>query len=173
MKYIFDLDNTLVFTDQANNVVYNEALERAGLSPLQVEGRITRGTVRATYPQLSRSQFDQIVAEKQAAFSPALTWVNRPLLERAANWGRENCLVWSSADRARAISLMEYHGLWAYFFDVCFSPKRDVCQELKKILRRYSISQEDVVIFEDDVLHIAALQDSGIQIVKVVESTLI
>lgn len=166
MKYIFDLDNTLVFTDLANNTAYNAVLQRAGLPPIQTQGRITRETVGAAYPQLSQHQLEQIIQEKQAVFSPALTRVALPLLERAANQGRENCLVWSSADPARAIPLMEHHGLGAYFFDVCFSPKRDVCRELGKILQEHSISPGDVVVFEDAAAYIAALRGGGFQVVE-------
>lgn len=165
MTHIFDLDNTLVYTDRANCDAYNEALRREGLEPITAAGRITRETVRFAYPEMADVQLQRIITGKQALFSPKKTVLNVPLLEYAKEQGRDRCLIWSSADYGRACSLMVYHNLKAHFFDVYFSPKTDIPRELELLVRRFLLNPGNLVVYEDTEGHIEELRKMGIRVI--------
>lgn len=79
---VFDLDNTLVMTDELNNRAYNHALELFGLSTLKTQGRITREYIRQIFPALPDVMLMQIVTEKQRFFLRNLhdTKLNEPIV---------------------------------------------------------------------------------------------
>ena len=167
MIHIFDLDNTLVYTDAANRDAYNAALREAGLEPVRSSGRITRHVVKKAYPQLSDPQLRQIIARKQALFLPEKTVVNLPLLQYARRQGRDHCLIWSGADPARAAALIRCHGLDAYFRDTYFSKKADMAAEFRELLRRFSLKKEELTIYEDTDSSIEMLRGMNILVVDV------
>ena len=65
--YVFDLDNTLVFTDALNNEAYNFVLKKFGLSEIRNVERITREVVFQKYPEVEKWK-DEIIALKQNFF---------------------------------------------------------------------------------------------------------
>lgn len=164
MTHIFDFDNTLVYTDRANNDAYRRALALEGLACPAAEGRITRQTVRAAYPWLSEDRLAHIVRSKQRLFSRELTVPNAPLIERVRSLGRDRCLLWSSAGRDRLFSLLDYYGLRDCFFAVRLSGKRDVVRELEKLARDFSLNLQDLTVYEDTRMHIMALRARGIRV---------
>lgn len=167
MNYIFDLDNTLVYTNQANNDAYNAALRREHLAPIQWEGRIVRSVVREVYPQLTDDQLQRIIRSKQACYPFERTQVNAPLLRYVKALGRERCFLWSGADQGRARSLMDYHHLNGLFSAAEFSEKTDVLREFDALVRRFSLDPRDLTVFEDTDRHIEALRSAGISVVDV------
>lgn len=167
MTHIFDLDNTLVYTDQANHDAYNEALQQEGLKPIALEGRITRETVWFVYPNLTNTQIQRIIASKQMLFPLEKTFVNAPLLQYAKEQGRDDCLIWSGADYGRIRSLMKYYGLDAYFFDIYSSKKSNIVQEFEELSRRFSIEPQDVIVYEDTNCYIEELRRIGVKTIDV------
>lgn len=167
MTHIFDLDNTLVYTDQANHDAYNEALRKEGLEPIVSAGRVTRETVRSAYPDLTSIRIQRIISRKQMFFSLEKTFVNAPLLRYAKEQGRNHCLVWSSADYGRACSLMKYHSLDMYFFDIHFSKKINIAQEFEELAQRFSIERQDVIVYEDTDSFIEELRRMGIKAIDI------
>ena len=67
-RYVFDLDNTLVMTDNLNNTAYNYALSCVGFQPIVGVQRITRKEIFNSIPNLTLSQKKQIVELKQNYF---------------------------------------------------------------------------------------------------------
>lgn len=65
--YVFDLDNTLVFTDVLNNEAYNFVLKKFGLSEIRYVDRITREIIFQKYPCIEKLK-DEITALKQFFF---------------------------------------------------------------------------------------------------------
>ncbi len=167
MKHIFDLDNTLVYTNQANNDAYNSALRQAGLKPIRGVDRITRETVRRVYRHLTGEQIQKIITNKRTLYCVQKTYVNHRLLRYARKQGVENCFVWTSADCGRAFSVMEHHGLHRYFSDIYFSEKRNIVQELEDLTRHFCLEPQDVVIYEDTDTYIEELRQGGVEVVDV------
>jgi len=67
-RYIFDLDNTLVYTDSLNNDSYNYALKKLGLASINDCKRITRDVILSKYPELNSFQKNEIIELKQKYF---------------------------------------------------------------------------------------------------------
>lgn len=67
-KHIFDLDNTLVYTNEANNDAYNMALIQFGMKPIEGVERITREIVFEKYSNLTDLQRYQIVKKSKNYF---------------------------------------------------------------------------------------------------------
>ena len=78
--YVFDLDNTLVFTDALNNEAYNFILKKFGLSEIQNVERITREVVFQKYPEVEKWK-DEIIVLKQKFF-----WITWRELSRQENF---------------------------------------------------------------------------------------
>lgn len=167
MKYIFDLDNTFVYTDQANNYAYNAALEKEGLPPIQSDGRITRETVRSEYPSLTESQMSRIIAIKKALYPVQKTYINADLLRYAEAQGKNHCFLWSSADPERVSSILNYHCLNEVFSDIFLSEKKDIRREFAELVEYYSFRLQDLTVYEDTGEYIEALRSLGVTVVDV------
>ena len=62
MNYIFDLDNTLIYSDAANHLAYKEAVRNVIHKDLDIKsGRITRGDIASRYPNLTATQLSKII----------------------------------------------------------------------------------------------------------------
>lgn len=66
--YIFDIEGTLVLTDDLNNESYNYALIQNNLNPINNVERITRKTIELFYNSIEVSLFNKIVQQKQEYF---------------------------------------------------------------------------------------------------------
>lgn len=65
MKYIFDLDDTLISSTALNNDAYNYALEKYGYPRVCTNGRLTREKLKF----IPESILDKIICEKQRHFT--------------------------------------------------------------------------------------------------------
>ena len=108
--YVFDLDNTLVFTDALNNEAYNFVLKKFGLSEIRNVERITREVVFQKYPEVEKWK-DEIIALKQNFFLNNLerTFPARELLIKLKNSEKCRNILWTSAEETRVIAILEYY----------------------------------------------------------------
>lgn len=144
--YVFDLDNTLVFTDALNNEAYNFVLKKFGLSEIRNVERITREVVFQKYPEVEKWK-DEIIALKQNFFLNNLerTFPARELLIKLKNSEKCRNILWTSAEETRVIAILEYYKIAEEFRDIVFSKKADVEKDIKKICRIFECSQEDLI----------------------------
>lgn len=157
--YVFDLDNTLVFTDALNNEAYNFVLKKFGLSEIRNVERITREVVFQKYPEVEKWK-DEIIALKQNFFLNNLerTFPARELLIKLKNSEKCGNILWTSAEETRVIAILEYYKIAEKFRDIVFSKKADVEKDIKKICRIFECSQEDLIFFDDNLRVIQKLK---------------
>ena len=64
--FVFDMDNTLIKTDKANNLAYSEAISSVLGVNCNIENgkRFTRNELKELFPQLSQAQIDEIIERK-------------------------------------------------------------------------------------------------------------
>lgn len=167
MKFIIDLDNTLVFSDDANNTAYNMALDLEGVNPILVNGRITRSTVLETYPELAGERIDRIIANKSRLYPVHETRLNRDLVKYIRTQGKNACLLWSSASEKRILSILDYHKIKNLFFDIFISTKSDVFKDLEVMVSRYVMTYQELIVFEDNDRYIEELREKGIRVVDI------
>lgn len=120
---IFDLDGSLVETDEANSAAYEYALARFDVHGVRgLQGRITAGTVREM--GLCRVDIDTVIKAKGGIYckelwrtrlGPAADALRRAILGRNA-FGKI-VLLTQSAER-RALETLRYHGLVKCFDEI-------------------------------------------------------
>ena len=145
MVYVVDLDDTLVLTKNLNNDAYNFALEKQGQSRIKTNKRLTR-------ENLGETPSKKLIADKQNYFTQK--WlkyrvvVNEDILKILQNQDKENCYLWTSADKNRADFILKELDLYKYFNKVIYDDKKDLNSSLKRLK---DITKSNVfLIFEDN-----------------------
>ena len=112
MVFVVDLDDTLVLTKNLNNDAYNFALEQNGQSRIKTNKRLTR-------ENLGKTPNKNLIADKKNYF--AQKWlkyrvvVNEEILKILQKQDKENCYLWTSADKNRAEYILKELDLYKYF----------------------------------------------------------
>ena len=147
MYYFIDLDDTLVNTTPLNNDAYNYALEKYGYQRINTTQRITRNIL-----QINPSELSRIIREKQKYFcSPWLKYrvvVNQKLLNLLKNNPKDNCYIWTKADRKRAYAVIKQCRLSKYFNGIIFDDKKYLDYSLNHI--KSIANNADFTIYEND-----------------------
>lgn len=145
MVYVVDLDDTLVLTKNLNNDAYNFALEKNGKSRIKTNKRLTRES-------LGETPSKKLITDKQNYFTQK--WlkyrvvVNEEILKILQNQDKENCYLWTSADKNRADFVLKELDLYKYFNKVIYDDKKDLNSSLKRLK---DITKSNVfLIFEDN-----------------------
>ena len=168
-RYIFDLDNTLIYTNILNNYSYNYALQLQGIAPILDCKRITRKIVYIKYPHLNNMLKDKIIELKQEFFIKNIqdTKPNEPLLKFLKSQNADYCVLWTSADKARVQALLEYYKISDDFMKILFSKKSNVLQDVDSICELFSCKSEQLVFYEDNWEAIKKLQELNIRVISV------
>lgn len=164
MRYVFDLDNTLIYTDSLNNDSYNYALNLQGLAPIRDCKRITREIVFDKYTDISNGQKNEIIESKQEYFANNLnrTVPNTSLLQVLGAQNVETCMLWTSADETRVLAILEYYSIYNAFRKIIYSNKVEVIKDIKKICELFECNPEYLFFYEDNRRVIEDLQQSGV-----------
>lgn len=151
-KYVFDLDNTLVFTDNLNNLAYNLALEHIGFSPIVNQKRITRDILNQVYPCISTNTYNAICKLKQEYFINQLehTILNKDLLDFICLTESDNCILWTSAEQTRVEAILDYYNIRKLFKAIVFSEKKDISSDIKLFCNILKCDFSELVFYEDN-----------------------
>ena len=149
---VFDLDNTLVFTDKLNNESYNFALTKIGKKRIIDIKRITRDIVYSRY-ELTANEKQQLIKTKQQYFVNNLSKIeiNDGLLAKLKKLDPNECILWTRAEKVRAEAILEYLQIGNCFSKVFYSLKHDLESDVKTICSFFNCNTEDL-IFYDDIL---------------------
>lgn len=162
-RYVFDLDNTLIMTDELNNISYNYALAQFGMQPIETSTRITRSIVFANYPSLIDLQREKIIALKQNYFidNINLTYLNTRLITLLRSKETAHCILWTSADEERVSALLRYYDLEKHFANIVYSEKRMLGDDINKICEVFNCNSASLLFFEDDAKIVKELKVLG------------
>ena len=151
-RYVFDLDNTLIFTNELNNDSYNYALTQLKLMPITTCKRITRDVVFNNYPHLSEPQKNLIVKLKQEYFIKNIycTTPNTNLIYLLQSTNPAYCVLWTSADKDRVKGLLSHYKLENNFISIIYSRKRKVSEDIGKICEIFGCTSKQLFFFEDN-----------------------
>ena len=116
IKYIFDLDNTLVYTDELNNEAYNYALKVLNKDTIDIDSRITREIVFLKI-KLNEDEKKTILKIKQEYFIENIKKLklNEQLISFLKSQNPEDCILWTKADKNRVEAILNYFDLKKYF----------------------------------------------------------
>ena len=138
-RFVFDLDNTLIYTDFLNNESYNYALLQSGFNSINNCTRITRMTVRKRHPYIDCVRLNEIIQIKQDYFTHNLfkTIPNEPVINLLKQQNPQDCLLWTSASEARVYSLMKYYDISKSFKDVLMTSKKTITSASSRRTNEY------------------------------------
>lgn len=166
LVFVFDLDNTLVMTNQANNMAYQEAIKRVLGKDIRMNNqRFTREDLFPMFPHFSYEQIDKIVKQKEDVYSGFLqeTILNTELfkiLKLTKTNGHKNILL-TESHKARAIQVCSYHLLTPFFSKLYY--KEDYGTENKYLfLNKHFTSISSVILFENEKEEILKAKQYGI-----------
>lgn len=168
-RYVFDLDNTLIYTDALNNESYNYALKLLGLASIEDCKRITRNVVFNKYPELNNNQKNEIIELKQKYFASNLkqTIPNSSLLLFLEAQNVEMCMLWTSADETRVLVILEHYKIRNAFKKILFSNKFKVIQDIEKIREIFECDLEHLFFYEDNWIVIQDLKQLKLNVISV------
>lgn len=150
-KYIFDLDNTLVFTDELNSESYNYALSFYGKEPISDVKRITREVIFTRY-DFTEDEKSSLVALKQNYFLKNVDKIkkNNNLLEHLTEKNPADCILWTSADKCRVEAILNYLKLKDAFSWVFLSTKTNIKYDLENICQHFKCLMSQLYFYEND-----------------------
>ena len=148
MKYLFDLDETLIHSDSLNSDAYNYALEKCGYPRIEDCLRLTRDSLQF----IPTTDLKKIIRIKQNYFTrswlPYRIVLNTTLLQRIREYGKTNCYLWTSASKQRALSVLRRCKLKHFFNRILFDKKTNITASMQKL--KGQLHSDKFIIFEND-----------------------
>lgn len=148
MKYIFDLDDTLISSTALNNDAYNYALEKYGYPRFNTNGRLTRDRFKFIPTPI----LNKIIREKQRYFTsrwlPYRIILNTELFDKLKDYEKDNCYLWTKASPHRVESILKYCGLRKFFNKVIFDDKIKFHNSIR--ILQAIVHANEFVIYEDN-----------------------
>lgn len=168
-RYIFDLDNTLIYTNALNNKSYNYALQLQALSPISDCERVTRDIVLIKYPHLNNEIKRKIIELKQEFFVGNIheTKPNESLLKILKSQKTEHCILWTSADETRVNALLEHYKIDNSFKKIIFSNKTNVSQDVESMCQLFGCTSEHLLFHEDNQEVIKKLKELNLNVISI------
>ena len=166
-SFVFDLDNTLVETDRANNLSYMAAIKDVLKYDVTMsdKNRFTRNNLYGVYPDLSKEQFNEIVTAKNAFFSTYMSETNLNInlvkvLRALHNSGCETILS-TYCHRERALSICSYYGITSLFTEMLFREDSNGGTKYDALKRRgYDLGS--LILFENEADSAAEAETQGV-----------
>lgn len=118
--FVFDLDNTLVKTNQANNLAYKEAIKSVVGNDIKISNeRFTRNDLTTIIPSISSEKIVEIIERKERLYGDYLqtTILNLELfkiLKILRKIGQKTILL-TDSHSIRALQVCSYHSITSYF----------------------------------------------------------
>lgn len=166
LTFVFDLDNTLVETDIANNLSYKDAINMVLNTNISWDFnlRFTRENLFSQFPSLSQGQYDDIIKVKNERFYTYMseTRLNTNLVKVLGELHDNGCytILLTNSHRTRALSVCDYYGMSQFFTEKYFA--EDIVSSKYEILVRNGYDMKSVVLFENEAEGVQEAMSNGI-----------
>lgn len=174
---IFDLDGTIVNTDEANFLAYKEAvkeIKKIDLPSLYFKNeRLTRNKLKEILPTLNNQDYKKIIRIKDTVYSKYLqeTSINSSMLKIINDFSRTNRIILATnSHKERANLILKYYNL-TDAFDAKFY-KNDYGEEnnkFKYVLNYLKIDPNLAIVFENENSEIKQAKLAGIPATNIVK----
>lgn len=154
LTFAFDLDNTLVETDYANNLSYIHAVNEVLNVDLQwdFKSRFSREKLRLLFPNLSQQQYDNIIMLKNSQFNAYLsdTTLNSNLVKILSMLYSKghNTILLTNSHKKRALSICNHYNISHFFNEKYFA--EDITKTKYEVLKRNGYDMNSVILFENE-----------------------
>ena len=151
--YVFDLDNTLVKTNTANNKSYQEAIGKYVSFDVEISAsrRFTRDDLFNVFPKIDDAIIEKIVSLKEQLFEKYLseTKLNENLFRILVLLNnREDVLLLTDSRTRRAKQILAYYSLSPFFSGMYYHENFLDCNKYQ-FLEKIGIDKTQVVLFEN------------------------
>jgi FMN phosphatase YigB (HAD superfamily) len=156
LTFVFDLDNTLVETDIANNLSYKDAINMVLNTNISWDFnlRFTRENLFSQFPTLSQGLYDYIIKVKNERFYAHMskTTLNINLVKVLGLLYNNGCstILLTNCHRERALSICDYYGISQFFTEKYFAEDKSVGSCKYEVLLRNGYDMKSVVLFENE-----------------------
>jgi len=167
---VFDLDGTLINTDEANFLSYQEAVKNVKDIDLKSiyndNERFTREKLNLVIPNLTVQEFKEIVKFKTNIFQKNLkyTILNRSIFKIINKFSKiNNIILATNSHKIKANLLLNHYNLFNLFDKKYY--KEDYTNQDNKyqyIIDNLNIKLNDIIIFEDNHNEVCKAIDLGI-----------
>ena len=170
---VFDMDNTLIKTDKANNLAYSEAIRSVLSVNCNIENgkRFTRNELKDLFPQLTQTQIDEIIDRKEKSFESYLneTELNNNLFSilKCLHQEGHHTILLTNCHSGRAISLCNFYDLTKYFVRRFFY--EDCLGNKYTLLKSLGYDLQNVVLYENEEVSSSEAVTNGINLDKIVK----
>lgn len=167
---IFDLDGTLIDTDETNFLSYQEAIKNVKNIDLKSiyknNERFTREKLNLVIPNLTIQELETIVKLKTNIFQKNLecTVLNTSIFKIVDKFSKTNSIILATnSHKLKAELLLNHHNLFELFSKKYYK-ENYVNQDNKYqyIINDLNINLNDIIIFEDNHNEICKAIDLGI-----------
>jgi phosphoglycolate phosphatase-like HAD superfamily hydrolase len=163
----FDMDGTLIDTDFANFLSYQEAIKSVVQSETEIQyvpnERFNRTTLNKVIPNLTEEKIVEIIKQKEINYNKYLTQtkLNKSVSDILIRYSKTNKTVLVTNCREdRAILTLEYHKL--------IEDKDTRVNKYKIALNNLSLSAQIVIAFENEKIEIEDAILAGIPIDNII-----
>lgn len=174
----FDMDGTLIDTDFANFLSYQEAIKSVMQGETEIQyvpnERFNRTTLNRVVPNLADERLVEIIKQKEINYNKYLsqTKLNKAVSDILIQYSKTNKTVLVTNCREdRAVLTLEYHKLidkFNHFFFKEIDDKANRVNKYKNALNKLSLSAQIVVAFENEKVEIEDAKLAGIPIDNII-----
>ena len=152
--YVFDLDNTLVKTDMANNLSYKEAIWNITGVDIKIKPnqRFTRNLLYDNFECLPKNTLNKIIDTKNSLFFNYIekTILNNNLTQllRILSENDNETILLTNSHKNRALRLCSYYNINNYFTQMFFL--EDYTTNKYDHLETVGYDKTSVILFENE-----------------------
>ncbi|MBN6515133.1 HAD hydrolase-like protein [Acinetobacter pittii] len=176
MILFFDMDGTLVDTDYANFLAYQQAISSVIKYDVCLNYnsnfRLNRNSLKAAVPSLLEIEYQKIIQEKENIY-PHFLDRNRLYIEQVSivvEYSRSNKIILvTNSYRDRAMAILNYFNLTNYFDEIFCQEsmiENNQFNKFKNAISKLRISPKMVVVFENEESEVLLAVKAGIEIIN-------
>lgn len=153
---VFDLDGTLVDSDYANFLAYEDAVTHILSKHIKLDFsqsiRITRESLKELIPNITDKQLNDISSYKERIYYKYLskTKVNSKLIQIIAQFQGKEFVLATDSRRCRAELLLNHHGLIGKFSRKIFRDDEDQRDKYARLMSKIPKERTPILVFEND-----------------------
>ena len=153
---VFDLDGTLVDSDYANFLAYEDAVTHILSKHIKLDFsqsiRITRESLKELIPNITDKQLNDISSYKERIYYKYLskTKVNSKLIQIIAQFQGKEFVLATDSRRCRAELLLNHHGLIGKFSRKIFRDDEDQRDKYARLMSEIPKERTTILVFEND-----------------------
>ncbi|MBT1524185.1 HAD hydrolase-like protein [Acinetobacter pittii] len=176
MILFFDMDGTLVDSDYANFLAYQQAISSVIKYDICLSYnsncRLNRNSIKAALPSLLETEYQEIIQEKENIYHQFLA-KNRLYIEQVnilVEYSKSNKIILvTNSYRVRAMGILNYFNLTKYFDEIFCQEsiiENNQFNKFENAILKLGVSPKKIIVFENEESEILLAIKAGIEIIN-------